>query len=76
MDDGARGNFISKSLVERLKIPTDLTDPIPVTFGNKTTGFITQKASVKLRIQKYQDSLTFLVTDNLNYDLILGKTWR
>ena len=76
MDDGARGNFVSKSLIEQLQLLTKPTPPIPVTFGNKTTGFIDQTATIKLRIQKYQDDVTFLVMDNLNYDLILGKTWH
>ena len=48
MDDGARGNFVSKSLVERLRLLTKPTPPIPVTFGNKTTGFIDQTATIKL----------------------------
>ena len=53
--------------------------PVPsitLTFGNESTAQITCKAVIKFHLHQYCDKIEFLVSDQLNYDLILGKPWH
>jgi hypothetical protein len=77
IDSRAVGNFINKSLIDKLKI---LTKPASknggvVTADGTTLPIDSIATKLPLKIQKYWERLDFEVAPLGDHDLILGKPW-
>ena len=78
LDSGADCNFISRRVVDILKIPTHtLDDPIPLRLadGNLTDAIDLISVPVRLLLGSMTDEIVFYVTDLNPFDLVLGHSW-
>ena len=76
-DSGASGNFIPKSIADKLKLPRVKCSPVKVTVASNTIVECDQQVDIPLRIGAYKARIPALILPNdLDIDLILGTAWQ
>ena len=76
-DSGASGNFIPKSVADKLKLPREACQAVKVTVASNTVVECTEQVTVPLQVGAYKARVPALVLpNNLDIDLILGTAWQ
>nr|GEU99435.1 hypothetical protein [Tanacetum cinerariifolium] len=77
INDGQPQNFVSRDVVQHLKIFIGtITYPYTIRWGNSTSEFlVTEFYKIPFAIGKYKDGMLFDVYDMDACHIILGKPW-
>ena len=71
IDNGARGNFVSKEIREKLTLTTDTENPMRIELADRSIHLGFRVSSVPLAIGTYREKLEF-TTAPITFDIILG----
>lgn len=75
VDGGSTDSFISKRTVEELKLLTDKTEPITLTYANGEKEKSDEKINTNVKIGDYDEEMELRMANLKNVDIILGKPW-
>ena len=76
-DSGASGNFIPKSIADKLKLPRESCPAVRVTVASNTIVECNEQVTIPLQVGSYKAQVPALVLpNNLDIDLILGTVWQ
>ena len=79
IDSGATHSFINKRTAERLRLPTT-NNKNPITLLNvdgleNQHGRVTEESTLKTKVEGWEGTINFLITDLNDSEAILGADW-